>query len=311
MRIAVFGVGGVGGYYGGRLAQAGEEVIFIARGEHLRAMQMNGLRVDSILGDFLLKPVQAVDDPGHLEPVDIVLLAVKAWQVQEAAGQMGSLVGADTGVIFLGNGIEAHEQLSAILGPEHVIGGMTHISSFIAGPGHIRHVGIKPDIVFGELNGEKSERVEQLLQAFERANVEAKVPQDILAAIWEKFVFIAAISGVGAITRAPIGITRKLPETRRLLQAAIEEIEALARLKGINLADDVTALTMAFCDNLAPAVTASMQRDIMEGRRSELDSQNGAVVRLGLEMNVPTPVNQYIYASLLPQELRARQEVDF
>jgi 2-dehydropantoate 2-reductase len=311
MRIATFGVGGVGGYFGGRLAQAGEDVVFIARGEHLKALQQDGLRVDSILGDFRIRPVRATDDPGQAGPVDIVLLAVKAWQVPEAAKQMRSLVGADTGVVFLGNGIEAHEQLSAVLGRDHVLGGMTHISSLMAGPGYIRHVGIKPDVVFGELDGTRSERVERLRQAFERANVDARVPQDILAAIWEKFVFIAAISGVGAVTRAPIGITRKLPETRRLLQAAIEEIEGLARLKEINLAPDISALTMAFCDNLAPGVTASMQRDIMEGRRSELDSQNGAVVRLGQELGIPTPVHHFIYASLLPQELKARREADF
>jgi len=311
MRIAVFGTGGVGGYFGGRLAQAGEEVIFIARGEHLRAMQANGLRVDSIKGDFVIQPVQATDDTSRVGKVDMILVAVKAWQVMEAAPAMKPMLGEETGVIWLGNGVDAPAQLAAELGAEHVLGGLTQISAVIAAPGHIRHVGIEPLIAFGEMDGRPSQRVDALRQAFERAGVKVVTPADIQAAMWEKFVFIASISGVGAVTRAPAGVLRSVPETRQMLQRAIAEVTQVARARKINLPEDIIAKTLAFIDGMAPGVLASMQRSIMEGRPSELGAQNGAVVRMGLEVGVPTPVHEFIYASLLPQELKARGEIQF
>jgi 2-dehydropantoate 2-reductase len=311
MRIAVFGTGGVGGYFGGRLAQAGEEVIFIARGEHLRAMQANGLRVDSIKGDFVIQPVQATDDTSRVGKVDIILVAVKAWQVMEAAPVMKPMLGEETGVIWLGNGVDAPAQLAAELGAEHVLGGLTQISAVIAAPGHIRHVGIEPLIAFGEMDGRPSQRVDALRQAFERAGVKVVTPADIQAAMWEKFVFIASISGVGAVTRAPAGVLRSVPETRQMLQRAIAEVTQVARARKINLPEDIIAKTLAFIDGMAPGVLASMQRSIMEGRPSELGAQNGAVVRMGLEVGMPTPVHEFIYASLLPQELKARGEIQF
>ena len=311
MRIAVFGTGGVGGYFGGRLAQSGEDVIFIARGKHLQAMRQDGLRVDSFNGDFRIQPVQATDDPQRVGQVDMVLVAVKAWQVPEAAVAMRPMIGEKTGVVPLENGVDAPAQLIAALGADHVLGGLCKISAFIAQPGHIRHVGIEPYVAFGELDHRLSQRVEALRQAFERAGVSVEVPKDIQAAMWEKFVFIAAISGVGAVTRAPAGVIRSLPETRQMLEEAIEEIVAVARAIKVNLPTEITANTIAFIDSLPPNVTASMQRDVIDGRPSELGSQNGAVVRMGLETGVPTPVNAFIYHGLLPQELRARGEVDF
>lgn len=310
MKIAVFGTGAVGGYFGGRLAQAGEQVWFIARGQHLQALQTQGLRVDSLKGDFRLHPVQVTDDPKEIGPVDFVLVAVKAWQVLEAARSMPSLLGANTGVIYLGNGVEAPDQLASVLGKDHILGGLTRISAAIAGPGYIRHMGLEPSIAFGELDGSLSGRVERLRQAFAKASgVSVDPPGDILAAIWAKFIFIASISGVGAITRATIGITRSLPETRLLLETAVAEVAAVGRARGVNLPEDVEAKTMAFIDGLAPSVTASMQRDIMDGRPSELASQNGAVRRLGLEAGIPTPAHTFIYGALLPQEMKARGEL--
>jgi 2-dehydropantoate 2-reductase len=310
MKIAVVGAGSVGGYYGGRLAQAGEEVVFIARGEHLKALQANGLRVDSILGDFIVQPVQATDDPRQVGPVDMVLLGVKAWQVPEVAPTLTPMLGQGSGVVYLGNGVEAPAQLIRVLTPEAVLGGLTRISATIAGPGHIRHLGIEPSIAFGELDGRLSARVEALRQAFERAGVKVSVPPDIQAAMWEKFIFIAAISGIGAVTRVPVGIFRKVPETRQMLEAAIAEVVAVARAHNIHLSPDIAERTMAIIDGLAPTVIASMQRDIMEGRPSELGAQNGAVMRMGLETGVATPVHAFIYASLLPQELKARDGLD-
>lgn len=308
MRIAVVGAGSVGGYYGGRLAQAGADVVFIARGEHLKAMQETGLRVTSFQGDFNLQPVQATDDPRQVGPVDMVLLGVKAWQVPEVATTLSPLIGDQTGVIFLGNGVEAPAQLVRALGPEPVLGGLTRISAAIAAPGYIAHLGIEPSIAFGELDGQPSARAEALRQAFERAKVKVSIPADIQAAMWEKFVFIAAISGVGAATRVPAGIFRQVPESRQMLEGAIAEVVAVARARKINLREDIAERTLGIIDGLAPTVTASMQRDIMEGRPSELGAQNGAVVRMGLEAGVPTPVHAFIYACLLPQELKARGE---
>jgi 2-dehydropantoate 2-reductase len=229
----------------------------------------------------------------------------------EAAPVMKPMLGEETGVIWLGNGVDAPAQLAAELGAEHVLGGLTQISAVIAAPGHIRHVGIEPLIAFGEMDGRPSQRVDALRQAFERAGVKVVTPADIQAAMWEKFVFIASISGVGAVTRAPAGVLRSVPETRQMLQRAIAEVTQVARARKINLPEDIIAKTLAFIDGMAPGVLASMQRSIMEGRPSELGAQNGAVVRMGLEVGMPTPVHEFIYASLLPQELKARGEIQF
>jgi 2-dehydropantoate 2-reductase len=311
MRIAVFGTGGVGGYFGGRLAQAGEEVIFIARGAHLKALRAHGLRVDSLKGDFVVHPTHATDDPAQVGAVDAVLVGVKAWQVSEAAQAMPPLVGPETFVIPLQNGVEAPSQLTAILGAEHVLGGLCSIISFVAGPGHIRHVGAEPYIAFGELSHRSGVRAERLRQAFARAGVHVEIPPDIQSAMWEKFLFIAAWGGVGAVTRAPVGVVRSVPETRRMMEEAMHEIFAVARARKVSLTDESIRKGMSFIDNLQPGATASMQRDIMEGRPSELEAQNGAVVRLGHEAGVPTPVHAFVYHSLLPSELRARGTLQF
>jgi 2-dehydropantoate 2-reductase len=312
MRIAVFGTGAVGGYFGGRLAQAGEDVVFIARGEHLQALRTQGLRVDSLKGDFLVQPVQATDDPARVGVVDVVLVGVKAWQVPEAAQAMRPLVEPETFVVPLQNGVEAPAQLAAVLGPRHVLGGLCKIISFIVGPGHIRHAGAEPYVAFGELDNRPSERAERLRQAFTRAaGVTVEIPPDIQAAIWEKFLFIASFSGVGAVARAPAGVLRSLPETRQMLEEAMHEILAVAQARGIALAEDAISRGMAFVDSLPPGGTTSMQRDITEGRPSELASQNGAVVRLGQEVGVATPLHAFMYNSLLPLELRARGQIQF
>jgi 2-dehydropantoate 2-reductase len=311
MKIAVIGTGAVGGYFGGRLAQAGEDVTFIARGAHLQAIQASGLRVDSVKGDFLVQPAQATSRPEDVGVVDCILVAVKAWQVLEAAQAARPMVGPQTFVVPLQNGVEAPGQLAAELGDAHVLGGLCRISAMIAGAGHIRHLGLEPSIDFGELDNRTSERAERLRQAFAKAGVKASVPADIQAAMWEKFVFIASVSGVGAVTRAPMGVHRSLPETRPLLAGALQEVAAVGRACGVSLAEDLAARVLANIDNLPPGTTASMQRDIAEGRPSELEAQNGAVVRLGNKTGVPAPVHEFLYACLLPQEKRARGELTF
>ena len=312
MKIAVFGVGGVGGYFGGRLAEAGEDVTFIARGEHLRAMNENGLRVDSVEGDFHLESVRATSDPFAAGVVDVVLVATKAWQVRDAAEAIRPMVGEGTIVIGLQNGVEAASQLAEALGTANVGGGSCAIVSMIAGPGHIRHAGVSPRIVFGELDRRKSERCERLLEAFGRTRgVQAAHADDIHVETWRKFLFIAPVSGVGAVARAPLGVCRSVPETRAMIEGAMEEIRRLALAHDVPLPDDAPAKALSFLDGLPAGSTASMQRDIMEGRPSELESQNGAVVRLGETKGVPTPIHRFLYSALLPLEKRARGEVDF
>ncbi len=312
MRIAVIGAGAVGGYFGGRLAEAGEEVVFIARGGHLRALRDSGLRVDSIAGDFAVRPAQASDDPSKVGPVDAVLVGVKAWQVPEAAEVMRPLIGPKTLVVPLQNGVEASAQLAAVLGAEHVLGGLCRIISYIVTPGHIRHAGIDPYVAFGELNGQHSERATPLRDAFSRAKgVTAEIPADIRAAIWRKFLLIAPWGGLGAVTRAPIGVIRSRPETRHMLEQALQEIRAVAAAHQVLLPERAVADTLAFIDSLPTEGTASMQRDIIEGRPSELTSLNGAVARLAQESGVAVPLHSFIFHSLLPLELRARGELRF
>jgi 2-dehydropantoate 2-reductase len=311
MRIAIFGTGAVGGYFGGRLALSGQEVVFIARGEHLRAMQTQGLRVDSLAGDFIVDPIQATDDPTRVGVVEVVILGVKAWQVPEAALEMWPLMGPGTCVVPLQNGVDAPAQIAAVLGKQAVLGGLCRIASQLASPGHIRHTGIEPYVAFGEFDNQLSERVLRLKSAFEQAGVRVEIPADIQAAMWGKLIFIASISGMGAVTGAPVGVFRELPETRQMLKGVLREIVAVSKRHNVQLEEAVAARTLAMIDELPPDTMPSMQRDILEGRPSELGSQTGTVVRLGLEAGVPTPVNNMIYSSLLPKELRARGELEF
>ncbi len=308
MRVAVVGIGGVGGYFGGRLAQGGIETIFIARGATLDALRTRGLRVDSISGNFKIDPVNATDDPASVGPVDVVIFATKAWQIPEAAEKARPLIGENTVAVPLENGMEAPEQLVRALGREHVLGGLCAIVSYIVAPGHIRHAGIDPFIMFGELDNSRSERVERLREAFERAGVRAEVPPDIHRSMWSKFLFIAPMSAIGALTRVPVGVWRSIHETRDLAVRALREVVAVAAARGVSLGDDAVERTLERYDALAAESTSSLQRDIMEGKPSELDAQVGAVVRMGRNVNVPTPVCEVLYAALLPQEQRARSQ---
>jgi 2-dehydropantoate 2-reductase len=312
MKVAIVGAGGVGGYFGGRLAQAGEDVVFIARGEHLRAITSKGLRVDSINGDFRVDPAKATDDPATVDEVDYILVAVKSWQLQEAIETMRPMVGKKTSIVPLLNGVEAPDQLSRVFGAERVLGGLCSLISMFSGPGHIRHAGADPTITFGELDHRRSDRGERLRSAFSRTEgVQVKIPEDIHVAMWKKFLLITPWGGLGALTRAPIGVTRSLPETRALLEHAMEEIYRLAQARKVAMERESINQAMGFLDNLPYEGTASMQRDIMAGRPSEIDAQNGTVVRLGKEAGVATPVNGIIYSSLLPLEMRARKELHF
>ncbi|MCH7736392.1 MAG: 2-dehydropantoate 2-reductase [Chloroflexi bacterium] len=306
MRIAIFGAGGIGGYLGGRLSQAREEVVLIARGEHLQAIREHGLKVDSIKGDFVATPALATDNPAEAGIVDAVILGVKAWQVVDAAEAMRPMIGPNTFVVPLQNGVEAPGQLASVLGEQAVVVGLGGLVSYIVGPGHIRHAGGEPFVSFGESDDSTSERTQNLLQVFHNAGVQADIPSNIHAALWWKLAFMSANSGVGAITRVPIGQWRSVPGSWEMAQRVVREVLAVAAGRGIEMPGDALASTIARLENSPAGMTTSMQRDLMEGRPSELEVQNGAVVRLGLEAGVPTPVNTFIYHSLLPQEMKAQ-----
>ncbi|MGD8974539.1 MAG: 2-dehydropantoate 2-reductase [Desulfobacterales bacterium] len=311
MRIAVFGAGGVGGYFGGRLAQAGEDIVFIARGDHLKAISTHGLRVDSVKGDFVVKPVQATSDPEQVGVVDLIILGVKTWQVNGAAQAMRPMVGPETVILPLQNGVETPAHLAAELGSRHVLGGLCALVTWIMGPGHIRHIGVEPFVRLGELDNHLSERVQRLREMFVSAGVSVEIPSDIHAAMWKKFLNIVPFGSLGAVSRAPIGVLLEVPETRKLMQQGMREIYELARTKKIVLSEKIVDKAMAALEKIPARGTSSLQRDIIVGKRSELDAWTGAVVRIGEEEGVPTPLHSFLYYCLLPLELRARGQVKF
>ena len=299
MRIVVFGTGGVGGYFGGRLARAGEDVTFIARGEHLRAIRANGLKIDSTDGDFVIYPARVTDDVNEVGETDLVILGVKAWQVPEAARAIKPLVGSTTTVLPLQNGVEAVPQLVGELGQDNVIGGLCRIVSFVVEPGHIRHAGFTPSIIIGELDNQSTDRIRKIEEVFKHAGLEITVARDIQVALWTKFLFIASFSGIGAMANAPAGTIRSDPKWRTQILKAMEEIYALAHARGINLPPDSIDKVMASVDALPEDATSSMQRDIAAGKPSELESQNGAVVRMARETRIEVPTHTLIYETLV------------
>lgn len=302
VRIAVFGTGGVGGYFGGRLAEAGEDVIFIARGDHLRAIKEKGLKVDSRDGDFVIYPAAATDNISDVGAVDLVIVGVKAWQVPETARAMKPLVGSNTTVLPLQNGVDAASQLVDVLGPGNVIGGLCRIVSFVVEPGHIRHAGSTPSVIIGELDNKQTRRIATIEQLFKRAGVQITIATDIQVALWTKFLFIASFSGIGAIANAPAGVLRTDPQRRTQMLSAMQEIYALAHARGINLPSNSVDTVMAGVDALPEDATSSMQRDIAAGKPSELEAQNGAVVRMAHEAGIEAPTHTLIYNKLRPLE---------
>lgn len=312
MRIAVYGSGGVGGYFGGRLAQIGQDVTFIARNESLKELRSNGLKVGSIAGDFSIDKIAVTNNPAEVGIVGYVLCCVKSWQVPAAAKAIKPMIGPDTLVIPLQNGVEAPYQLAEELDPEIVLGGMCAIVAFLAGPGHIKHSGANPLIRFGHLDNHADPRVNALSEILNHCSgVKSSIPDDVLVAMWQKFMLITPWSGLGAVSRAPIGVLLEQPETRALLTQATEEIYQLGRARNIDLPADSVAKTISTLEGIPPNSTTSMQRDLVRGRPSELDAHNGAVVRLALEVELDTPLNRFFLYSLRSLELRARGALSF
>jgi 2-dehydropantoate 2-reductase len=312
MRVGVFGTGAVGAYFGGRLAQAGHSVAFVARGRQLEALRERGLNVESIAGDFAVSPAEATDRPAEVGVVDLVIPGVKAWQVPEAAVAMRPMVGPDTVVLPLQNGVEARDQLAEALGAGRVLGGVCRILAFQAGWGFVRHTSIEPSISLGEWDGTVTPRVERLRDAFVGCTgVKAHVPASIQAAVWEKLAFIAPMGALGGVTRAPVGVVRSLPETRAMLIGLIKEVCDLAVARGIPVRQDLVEWTLGRIDPLPPGSTSSMVRDLLDGRPSELQSQVGVVARLGAEAGVPVPLHTFACHALLALEKKARGELAF
>ena len=309
MRIIIYGAGAVGGYYGARLAQAGEDVVFVARGRQLEALRSGGLRVESIAGDVALERVTATDDPASLGRTDAALITTKTWQVEAAGRALRPAVGPGTVVVPLQNGVESATQLERSLPAEAVAGGLTRILCELVEPGLIRHTGIDPVIVMGERDGRRTGCCDRLAEALERApGVSVAVSGDIEAELWHKLLLMAPVSGVCAVARMPLGTVRSIPPARELLRRAMEETAAVAAARGIRLPDGAIEGALSFFDGLPPGSIPSMHRDIANGRPSELEQLSGAVVRLGRECGVATPVHQFMYAALLPSELAARGE---
>jgi 2-dehydropantoate 2-reductase len=307
MKIAVIGAGGVGGLLGGLLARAGNEVAFLARGQSLQALKQEGLRVDSPLGSFSIGPVVASSDPAELGRADVVVVAVKAWQVSGIAAGLQPLLKQDSTVIPTQNGVEAADQLQAALPGRAVVGGVCHVIAWLAQPAHVVHQGIPPQLTLGELSGGVSPRLEKIAQEFKRAGMTMFLSPNIQSDLWEKLLFVEPLGSVGAVTRVSADVFRSVPESRAMVVEAMREIQRVSTALGIQLRADPVERSMARLDSLPVGSTASMHRDIVEGRLSELEEQTGAVVRFGRKANAPAPVHEWLRSALLPQELQARK----
>jgi 2-dehydropantoate 2-reductase len=300
MKIAVIGAGGVGGAFGAALAKAGADVWFVARGPHLEAMRTNGLRIVGGRGETRLAPTQATSDPSAIGPVDVVLFCVKLWDVEIAGRHIKSLVGANTAVIPLQNGIDASERLIPILGSAAVMGGVAQISATIEAPGVVRQTGTFMKLIFGELAGGKSARGEAFLALCQQAGFDAEHSDRIMTELWLKFIILATNSAITAATRQPLGKLREDPEIMALFDAATREVVAVGEAKGIALPENAADRNRAFIAAAPPAMMASMAHDLIKGNRIELPWLSGKVVSMGRELGVPTPVHSVLYTILKP-----------
>ncbi len=305
MKIAIIGTGGVGGYFGAKLAQAGNEVTFLARGEHLKAIQKNGLTVKSILGDFRVENIKATDKISNIEKPDLVIISVKAWQVKGIGEELKPILKSDTTIIPLQNGVLAADELMENIERKHILGGLCRIISKIEAPGVINHFGVTPTIVFGELDKSKTERLARIQNVFNAAGIESRISDDIEADIWKKFISIC-VSGLLAVSNTTYGELRELKETRNLMVELINEVYILSKKIGVNIEEDFVDKTVSFIDTYPSDSTSSLTRDVWERKPSEIEYQNGTVVRLGEKYGVATPINRFVYSCILPSELKAR-----
>lgn len=300
MRIAVMGSGGVGGYFGARLAAAGHDVTFVARGAHLAAIRAAGLQVKSARGDIHLPHPQVTDAPESLSPVDVVLFAVKLWDTEDAARQVAPLVREGGVIIPFQNGVESMARIGAVVGADRVLGGTAHIAAAIGAPGVIVHIGTMARLRFGAAAGEAPATVRRLAEAFQEVGVDAEVVADITRALWEKFAFLAAFSGMTAATRQAIGVVRADADMRGVFVAAMREAWAVGRARGVALADDYVEQQTTFADGLPAEMKSSLLHDLVAGNRLEAPWLSGAVARMGAEAGIQTPVSATLFAAMKP-----------
>ena len=305
MHTVIIGVGGVGGYYGGKISKSGQKVTMIARGKHLEAILENGLQIKSIEGDFITHP-KITNDISQVEKADLILICTKSWQVQSAAQSIEPLLKENTVVIPLQNGADNADKVMASIDKKHVLGGLCKIYSKMEAPGVISHFGHTPEIIFGELDASKTDRLLQVKEVFDKASFLNTISENIHLDIWSKFMFIATVSGLGGLTRATIGKMYVYPELQKMLRATATEIYQIALAKGISLPSSLVDGIMGFISKQPYDATASTQRDIMAGRPSELDNFNGFIVKEGQRLGVETPTNTFIYSCLQPMEAKAR-----
>jgi 2-dehydropantoate 2-reductase len=299
MRIAIVGAGGVGGYFGGRLAAAGADVTFLARGAHLEAMRTRGLRIDSPKGNVHLPHVNATDDPAAIGPVDVVFFTVKLYDSEAATSMLPPLVGPDTAVIPFQNGVDGVGIVTRAVGDAHAAGGTAYVSAVIAEPGVIRHTAMD-QLIFGELDGRRSARLEGLLDACKPAGFHSTFSERINVDIWTKFVRLSVFSGMTTVTRCPIGAIVGDPDLLEMLKAAVREATAVAQASGVPVPDDGAEQVEKAYRALPPQAKASMLEDLERGRRLELPWLSGAVVRIGRDVGVDTPVHRFITTVLTP-----------
>ncbi|MBT8318015.1 MAG: 2-dehydropantoate 2-reductase [Lutibacter sp.] len=306
MNIVIYGTGGVGGYFGARLAQAGNNVTFIARGKHLEVIQKKGLQLRSYKGDYLVHPAKATSTISEVKDIDLVLICVKTWQLEEVAAKLKPILNEKMMIISLLNGVENTDILCKILDQKNVLGGLCKVVSMVEDFGVINHVSYEPTIVFGEIDNGKTIRAIQLEKLFLNAGITTKLASNIQQEIWTKFLFITTISAIGALTRATVGEMISSPQIKEMMYKTSVEILAVAKAKGVYLPDNILEKQFQLIESQPFETTSSLQRDMMEAKPSELEAQNGAIVKMGLDLGIPTPVNSFIYHCLLPQENKAR-----
>ncbi len=307
MEILVYGIGGVGGYFGGKLANAGLNVSMIARGEHLKAIQKHGIEVESIKGNFKVKPKMATSNVSGVPKPDLIILGIKSWQIPSVAAELKPIIGENTIVLPLQNGADNYEKLIEILPKKNVVAGLCFIVSFLEKPGKIKHASYEPKIVFGEADNSQSDRVKKIHDILDEAGIENNIPENIQLEIWKKFLFICTVSGIGGLTRVPIDKIRDSNYLNEMMRNSAREIIEVGKAKGIPLTEKHLEMVFEIINSQPKGTTASTQRDIMNGKPSELENFNGFIVKEGERLGVKTPVNRYIYECLKPMEEEARK----
>ena len=307
MKIAIIGTGGVGAYFGGKMAKAGFDVTFLARGAHLKAIREKGLTVKSILGDFHLDSVKANDTIKKIGESDLIILALKAWQINEVAAELKSIVGENSLILPLQNGVVAVEELKAFFQEKNIISGLCQIISKIESPGVVNHFGVNPKIIFGELDNSTTLRIQKIKQLFDASGINSEISEDIKAALWKKFIPIC-VGGLLVVSKTTYGELRELKETRQLMIELLQEIYNLSQKIGIHIESDFVEKAIAFIETFPYETTSSLTRDVLEGKPSEIEYQNGTVVKLGIQYGIDTPINRFVYNCILPMELKARKK---